>query len=137
MTSMPASRRARAMILAPRSCPSRPGLAITTRIFPGTWAEYRGAPHSHRLLARVAEPGQRALRLHARGERDAAPARLWAWRARPAPRVGALAADRRHRDHSLASRPLGRPGAVGLGDVLSLDERAASQAGAVGAAGRT
>ena len=32
MTSMPASRRARAMILAPRSCPSRPGLAMTTRI---------------------------------------------------------------------------------------------------------
>src|SRR5918911_4712776 len=33
MTSIPASRRARAMILAPRSCPSRPGLATTTRIF--------------------------------------------------------------------------------------------------------
>src|SRR3954453_17259615 len=30
---MPASRRARAMILAPRSCPSSPGLATTTRIF--------------------------------------------------------------------------------------------------------
>src|SRR4051795_6268245 len=33
MTSMPASRGARAMIFAPRSCPSRPGLATTTRIF--------------------------------------------------------------------------------------------------------
>src|SRR5687768_355594 len=32
MTSMPASRRARAMIFAPRSCPSSPGLATTTRI---------------------------------------------------------------------------------------------------------
>src|SRR5881296_1684592 len=32
MTSMPASRSARAMTLAPRSCPSRPGLAINTRI---------------------------------------------------------------------------------------------------------
>src|SRR5436190_19249231 len=32
MTSMPASRSARAMILAPRSCPSSPGLATTTRI---------------------------------------------------------------------------------------------------------
>src|SRR5947207_747851 len=32
MTSMPASRNARAMIFAPRSCPSRPGFAITTRI---------------------------------------------------------------------------------------------------------
>src|SRR5579884_1749465 len=29
---MPASRSARAIILAPRSCPSRPGLAISTRI---------------------------------------------------------------------------------------------------------
>src|SRR3990170_5897433 len=33
MTSMPASRRKRAMTLAPRSWPSRPGLAISTRIF--------------------------------------------------------------------------------------------------------
>src|SRR5919108_1562639 len=32
MTSIPASRSARAMILAPRSCPSSPGLATTTRI---------------------------------------------------------------------------------------------------------
>src|SRR4029453_4477546 len=32
MTSMPASRRARAMIFAPRSWPSSPGLATTTRI---------------------------------------------------------------------------------------------------------
>src|ERR1700749_171760 len=32
MTSMPASRSARAMIFAPRSCPSSPGLAKTTRI---------------------------------------------------------------------------------------------------------
>src|SRR4051794_13840820 len=29
---MPASRSARAMIFAPRSCPSSPGLATTTRI---------------------------------------------------------------------------------------------------------
>src|SRR3954454_6448190 len=32
MTSIPASRSARAMIFAPRSWPSRPGLATTTRI---------------------------------------------------------------------------------------------------------
>src|SRR5688572_741358 len=32
MTSIPASRRARAMIFAPRSWPSSPGLATTTRI---------------------------------------------------------------------------------------------------------
>src|SRR3712207_2194395 len=39
---MPASRRARAMILAPRSCPSRPGLAITTRILRATAAQVYG-----------------------------------------------------------------------------------------------
>src|SRR5438874_13466672 len=33
---MPASRRARAMIFAPRSWPSRPGFAMTTRIFRAT-----------------------------------------------------------------------------------------------------
>src|SRR5205807_1878359 len=33
MTSMPASRRARAMTFAPRSWPSRPGLATRTLIF--------------------------------------------------------------------------------------------------------
>ena len=32
MTSMPASRSARAITFAPRSCPSRPGFAMTTRI---------------------------------------------------------------------------------------------------------
>src|SRR5687767_7242118 len=32
MTSMPASRRALAMIFAPRSCPSSPGFATTTLI---------------------------------------------------------------------------------------------------------
>src|ERR1044072_2361306 len=42
MTSMPASRSARAMILAPRSCPSRPALAMTTRIFLAIACEYRG-----------------------------------------------------------------------------------------------
>src|SRR5215218_7864277 len=34
MTSMPASRRALATTLAPRSCPSSPGLATTTRMRP-------------------------------------------------------------------------------------------------------
>src|ERR1044071_7511912 len=33
MTSMPASRSARAMTFAPRSWPSRPGLAMSTRSF--------------------------------------------------------------------------------------------------------
>src|SRR5947199_8546768 len=41
MTSIPASRSARAMIFAPRSWPSSPGLATTTLIFPGTVGQYR------------------------------------------------------------------------------------------------
>src|SRR3954451_20795211 len=49
MTSMPASRRARAMILAPRSWPSRPGLATTTRIFRACVLMAR-APDGIRLL---------------------------------------------------------------------------------------
>src|SRR6478672_8828716 len=38
---MPASRNARAMIFAPRSCPSSPGFAITTLIFLDTVGQYR------------------------------------------------------------------------------------------------
>src|SRR3954447_891533 len=39
---MPASRSARAMIFAPRSCPSSPGLATTTRILPRDAASTAG-----------------------------------------------------------------------------------------------
>src|SRR5207245_1193184 len=39
MTSMPASRSARAITLAPRSCPSRPGLATSTRIGLFIWSD--------------------------------------------------------------------------------------------------
>src|SRR5919197_1933098 len=39
MTSIPASRSARAMIFAPRSCPSRPGFATTTRILRAVGAD--------------------------------------------------------------------------------------------------
>src|SRR5215207_2387178 len=46
MTSMPASRSARAMILAPRSWPSSPGLATTTRILRAVGAGDAIAPHS-------------------------------------------------------------------------------------------
>src|SRR6478672_6050985 len=58
---MPASRSARAMILAPRSCPSSPGLAMTTRIFRSTWAVYGGENHGHRLVPRLAQPGWGAM----------------------------------------------------------------------------
>src|SRR6516165_6677324 len=101
---MPASRSALAMIFAPRSWPSSPGFAITTRIFRGTSAEYRGAPDRHRLLARVAEPGKRALRLHAPRRREAAPARLRAGGARPPTRDRDVAAGGRDRDHPLPPR---------------------------------
>src|SRR3954469_6370544 len=50
MTSMPASRRARAMILAPRSCPSRPGLATTTRILRSVAVVISGGSLEHRRL---------------------------------------------------------------------------------------
>ena len=53
---------------------------------PGTSAEYRGAPDRHRLVAGLAEPGQRPLRIHARGRRQPRAARLRAGRAGPAAR---------------------------------------------------
>src|SRR5882672_3151862 len=40
MTSMPASRNARAITLAPRSCPSSPGLATSTRILASAIANH-------------------------------------------------------------------------------------------------
>ena len=45
-------------------------------------------------------------------------ARLRAWRPRPAARAARVAGRRRDRDHALAPRPLGRPRAVGLGQLL-------------------
>src|SRR3954464_14526731 len=44
MTSNPASRSARAITLAPRSCPSRPGLATTTRYRCSTWRDTKRMP---------------------------------------------------------------------------------------------
>src|SRR4051794_33948559 len=74
MTSIPASRSARAMILAPRSCPSRPGFATTTRILrsaiaPILWRAEREGPRTHerpvvvrraRAAPRPDEPAVRA-----------------------------------------------------------------------------
>src|SRR2546421_643796 len=60
MTSMPASRRARAMTFAPRSCPSSPGLAITTlslRILgPGIWGSGFGVRDSGFGIRDLANP---------------------------------------------------------------------------------
>src|SRR4051794_32871398 len=52
MTSMPASRSVRAMIFAPRSWPSRPGFATTTRILRLMRASVSGANAPLRRLAR-------------------------------------------------------------------------------------
>src|SRR5919109_992029 len=56
MTSMPASRSARAMIFAPRSCPSSPGLATTTRILRSAMSRDSRAlldPQRHRHVGLV------------------------------------------------------------------------------------
>src|ERR687897_3594966 len=125
MTSMPASRRARAMIFAPRSCPSRPGLAITTRILLATAAQvYGGEAQNRGVLAGLAEPGRCAVGVSRRRRGKAAAARLWTRRARAFARVGGLAARRRDRDHALAPRPLGRCRALGLGRTVRARERA-------------
>src|SRR3954454_3075784 len=97
------------MIFAPRSCPSSPGLAITTRIL---WAigaaVYGGASHRRWLFPRVAQSWQRPFRVP-RGRAGSAAGGLRARRARQAARVGqALAGDRLDPDLALASRPLGR-----------------------------
>src|SRR3989304_1477074 len=67
MTSMPASRRARATTLAPRSWPSRPGFAIRTRIFFAigtTSIEERLLPDPEDGAHHVADLPERRLRPH-------------------------------------------------------------------------
>src|SRR5215218_11048223 len=90
---MPASRRARAMILAPRSWPSKPGLATTTRILravaasirPGTLAGTGPGAGSQRKPGRRwqataggdpagAEAGDRRQQRHGQGDEAAAEA---------------------------------------------------------------
>src|SRR3954453_16525070 len=136
MTSIPASRSALAMIFAPRSCPSRPGLAITTRILPVIRAAvYGGAPHDRRLLSGLAQSGRGQLGL-SRGGRGAPAGGLRDGRPVQAPRAPRwLAAGRRDRHLALAPRPLGRPRPVGLGaDVRARPRPGAARA--LGAAGR-
>src|SRR5581483_5475893 len=64
MTSMPASRSARATIFAPRSCPSSPGFATTTRILRSTppilW-KWRAGPLGSALHLRVYLPAERVI----------------------------------------------------------------------------
>src|SRR6266508_6935662 len=106
MTSIPASRSARAMILAPRSCPSSPGFAITTLIFFATMGQYMNREADGRwMLPRLAEPGQRTVRLSGPVGRKAPAARLRAWCARAAAEhERRLAPGGRYRGHALAPR---------------------------------
>src|SRR6185312_8752848 len=54
MTSTPASRSTRATTLAPRSCPSRPGLAMTTRMAPMDSSKRKcGEPACHHAPRRT------------------------------------------------------------------------------------
>src|SRR5947209_7138825 len=73
MTSMPASRSARAMIFAPRSCPSKPGLATTTRILPLDAASTAGRdPTGHAATSDSRRGAARSAR--AAPDRDRRPA---------------------------------------------------------------
>ena len=64
------------------------------------------------------------------------PPRLRARRPRPTARVRVVAGRRRDRDHALPPRPLGRPRAVGVGQLLPVVERPGAAPGALGATGR-
>src|SRR5271154_6568479 len=78
MTSIPASRSARAMTLAPRSCPSRPALATMTRSGRSvgiTGAVSRPKPRSPGKLERHDRAAGRRRVLVAGVEADAASAR--------------------------------------------------------------
>src|SRR5262245_53382764 len=55
MTSIPASRSARAMTFAPRSWPSRPGFATITRIFLDNRRLHVFTPHLAKRIAHFAE----------------------------------------------------------------------------------
>src|SRR5215218_1038804 len=104
------------MIFAPRSWPSKPGLAITTLIFVAmASAVYGGASEGHRLVPRLAEPRRGLLRLPRRGP---VAARLRPWSAREIARAGTMADRRGDRDHPPPPRPLGRSHPVGLGRSL-------------------
>src|SRR5438445_10011118 len=66
MTSIPASRNARATTFTPRSWPSRPGFAMRTRIFFGIGpsVEQRLLPDPEDLAHHIAHLAERRLRSH-------------------------------------------------------------------------
>src|SRR5919107_6396117 len=78
MTSMPASRSARAMTFAPRSWPSSPGFATRTRIFLSLMLEGGLLVESVNVAQRVADFAERGVGAHGldgRGHRVVAVAR--------------------------------------------------------------
>ena len=121
MTSKPASRSARATTFAPRSCPSRPGLATRMRSLRGRG---RGGGHrQERSVTRGRAGGRQRRALHSSHAPSAAtcvashdpprPPRRRPRRSRAHPRAGALrearARGRRHRGRPAASTSSGRP----------------------------
>src|SRR5436309_2372777 len=102
MTSMPASRSARAMIFAPRSWPSRPGFATTTRIL---WAPVGGTSVHGRFAVRAPDVLQR-------GD-DLALAR-----------VGARAFEQRRHEVDMGARRALAQGPEAGGDRYSITPRA-------------
>ena len=117
MTSIPASRRARAMIFAPRSWPSRPGLRSPLGSSPA-----HGQNTAVRLTVIGSSPAwpnpgsaHSGYMLQADGSRvllDCGPGVLGRLREH------GVAGCRRDRDHALPPRSLGRPRAVGMGQLL-------------------
>src|SRR5687767_11359583 len=90
MTSKPASRNAAAITLAPRSCPSRPGLATSTRIFLWSAVMADKVPGGGRIATRAVRPGSGSLSgPHPTGHLEAGPALA------PQPRASRRAANLR------------------------------------------
>ena len=119
--------------LCPPVVPVESGLGDDDADLPGHGRSvYGGESKSDRVEPGLAESRRGPLRLHARGRRPAAPARLWAGRALAAARGGGLAAGRRDRHHALPPRPLGRPRALGVGQHVPGAERTGGPAGGVG-----
>ena len=121
------------MTLAPRSCPSSPGLAMTTRIGRAIAQVYERESDRDRIVPGLAEPWQRARRVPPGRPRTPA-SRLWAGCALT-PADGRPARRRRHPDLAFPPRPLGRPRAVGM-DAEAPRRRTAQAAGALASAER-
>ena len=124
------------MIFAPRSCPSRPGFAITTRIL---LRHRRGSIWSVKLTVvgcspGLAEPGRRAVRLPARGP-GAGSCSTAARACSPKLREREAAGRRSTRSRSrTGTSTTGATSCPGSGARCSASARSIEHAGALGAA---